>query len=115
MEGTGGGSWLPLQPTPAGDRWKARTFLCLGLVSMMLLVGLAMREFRPQSNRAGYDEAEHIHVVYALDRGETPYRDFFENHPVLPTSFCSTRPERWASWTTRPPCSGLFPSRRPWN
>lgn len=32
---------------------------------------------------AGHDEAEHLHVVYALERGERPYLDFIENHPTL--------------------------------
>lgn len=31
----------------------------------------------------GHDEAEHLHVVFALSRGERPYLDFIENHPVL--------------------------------
>ncbi len=30
-----------------------------------------------------HDEAEHLHVVFALERGERPYLDFIENHPVL--------------------------------
>jgi hypothetical protein len=30
-----------------------------------------------------HDEAEHLHVVFALERGEIPYRDFIENHPLL--------------------------------
>lgn len=32
---------------------------------------------------AAHDEAEHLHVVYALERGERPYLDFIENHPTL--------------------------------
>ncbi len=31
-----------------------------------------------------HDEAEHLHVIHALSRGERPYLDFIENHPVLP-------------------------------
>lgn len=30
-----------------------------------------------------HDEAEHMHVAYALERGEKPYLDFIENHPML--------------------------------
>lgn len=30
-----------------------------------------------------HDEAEHLHVLFALTRGERPYVDFIENHPVF--------------------------------
>lgn len=33
--------------------------------------------------RLNHDEAEHLHVAFALERGERPYLDFIENHPML--------------------------------
>ncbi|MCX7168287.1 MAG: hypothetical protein NTV11_18710, partial [Rhodocyclales bacterium] len=33
--------------------------------------------------RLNHDAAEHMHVAFALERGERPYLDFIENHPML--------------------------------
>ncbi|RZL31871.1 MAG: hypothetical protein EOP35_21135 [Rubrivivax sp.] len=45
----------------------------------LIYAAFAKHEIHPS-----HDEAEHLHVVFALERGERPYRDFIENHPLLP-------------------------------
>lgn len=56
----------------------------LGLLGAGLLAAHAWTAWLPADLLLGHDEAEHLHVVFALERGERPYRDFIENHPVLP-------------------------------
>lgn len=66
------------------DRRKAnRLVLGLGmLVLPLLLIQLAAVIGQPMY--FGHDENEHLSAMFALERGERPYLDFFENHPLLP-------------------------------
>ena len=59
--------------------WLALVFVFAGVIGMETWAA-----FSYQGYAMTHDESEHIHVVYALQRGERPYRDFIENHPVLP-------------------------------
>ena len=47
--------------------------LLLRLYAIYACVGLRLNQ----------DAAEHLHVAFALERGERPYLDFIENHPML--------------------------------
>lgn len=61
-----------------------RAWLTLsGLLALATLVLNTWVAFVDRGLFLAHDEAEHLHVVFALDRGEIPYRDFIENHPVL--------------------------------
>lgn len=66
-----------------GMRSKLSWLIGLSLVALFLGTDI-WSAFRYQDYRLSHDEAEHLHVVYALERGERPYIDFLENHPVLP-------------------------------
>lgn len=81
-----------MSPPPPSPRLEATStprvlqllLLLLGVLAAVLLTAHAWTVWQPASMELGYDEAEHLHVVFALERGERPYRDFIENHPVLP-------------------------------
>lgn len=54
------------------------------LIFFVAIVGLdLLTAFARPSFFLTHDEAEHLHVVFALHRGERPYLDFIENHPVF--------------------------------
>lgn len=63
--------------------WSPGTFAIALLVLPLLLIEfLAILGHHPVFY--GHDEAEHLTAMFALERGERPYLDFFENHPLLP-------------------------------
>jgi len=62
----------------------------LNALEWLVLVGVAAialceiaTAFNYAYHRFAHDEAEHLHVVFALQRGERPYLDFVENHPLM--------------------------------
>jgi hypothetical protein len=63
--------------------WSRGTFSIALLVLPLLLIEFsAILGHHPAFY--GHDEAEHLSAMFALERGERPYLDFFENHPLLP-------------------------------
>lgn len=76
--------------TIRGSKWCADSsqyallrVVAAGIVWAVLAM-LATVAFMDEGLMLKHDEAEHLHVVYALQRGERPYLDFIENHPVFP-------------------------------
>lgn len=61
------------------EKWTVS--LCAGVSAALILLTILLLLFH--DTHLSHDEAEHLHVVYAIARGEVPYRDFIENHPVL--------------------------------
>lgn len=59
-------------------------FAVLALWAAPLLFALIYGVFAQHSVLLHHDEAEHLHVTFAIQRGERPYVDFIENHPLLP-------------------------------
>src|SRR5262249_2691663 len=57
------------------------TKLLYAFTVLVLLVDL-LDCFPPKNLVYDHDEAEHLHVIYNLDRNQLPVRDYFENHPV---------------------------------
>lgn len=55
----------------------------LALILLPYLILQLVYTFQHYGVLQDHDEAEHLHVVYALERGERPYLDFIENHPTL--------------------------------
>lgn len=82
----GGGSPPDLRPPEEKGSSPQLAGTLLKLLAVVLLPYLILQlanAFQGFGIFAAYDEAEHLHVVYALERGERPYLDFIENHPTL--------------------------------
>lgn len=70
------------------------------LLFFAALVGLdLLTAFGRPSFFLTHDEAEHLHVIFALQRGERPYVDFIENHPVFLHALLSLVADRLPSST----------------
>lgn len=65
------------------DRGFHRWTLICGLLALAILLVNTWCAFVDRGLFLAHDEAEHLHVIFAMERGEVPYRDFIENHPVL--------------------------------
>lgn len=78
-----------LVPSPRADWVRTRVLALLALCAFPVLASLVYGAFVRHDAKLSHDEAEHLHVVFALERGEVPYRDFIENHPVLPHALLS--------------------------
>ena len=66
-----------LLPRPPAPRWERAAWLILGLAL------LVFRLLYTRWLRAGSDETQHLHVVWAWATGRLPYRDVFDNHTPL--------------------------------
>jgi hypothetical protein len=75
---------LALELTGRAARARTWVFAALTVWAIPLCLALVYATFVKHGGYLSHDEAEHLNVVFALGRGETPYRDFIENHPVLP-------------------------------
>lgn len=62
---------------------EQRVPVLLGTVALVILLLSAWPAFFYTGFVMGYDEAEHLTALFSLERGEVPYRDFLENHPLL--------------------------------
>jgi hypothetical protein len=62
---------------------EGRLHTLFALIALPLLGVECYYVFMQMGFFMAHDEAEHLHVVFALERGEVPYRDFIENHPVF--------------------------------
>lgn len=75
---------LLLQKEKGSFQQLAGTWLKLVAIALLpYLILQLVSAFQGFGIFAAHDEAEHLHVVYALERGERPYLDFIENHPTL--------------------------------
>lgn len=76
--------YLSFTPTPARKRALLATFAVLALMACALVAALVYATFSRHDLWLAHDEAEHLSVMFAVERGERPYIDFIENHPLLP-------------------------------
>jgi hypothetical protein len=63
---------------------KAEVFVIGSVVLVLPLILIQFAALLGQPMFYGHDEIEHLSAVFAIERGERPYLDFFENHPLLP-------------------------------
>lgn len=75
---------VSLDPPASAVRPRQIVFAMLAAWAAPLLFALVYGVFAQQSALLRHDEAEHLHVTFALQRGERPSVDFIENHPLLP-------------------------------
>ena len=64
-------------------RYYRRAIDAAAVVAAGLLLLRIVAIYATVDVRLNHDEAEHLHVAFALERGERPYLDFIENHPML--------------------------------
>lgn len=62
---------------------EQRIPVLLGFFAFVILLLSAWPAFYYTGFAMGHDEAEHLSALFSLERGEVPYRDFLENHPLL--------------------------------
>ena len=62
---------------------RGRLPILLAVVALPIFIMGCFSAFMQMGFFLAHDEAEHLHVVFALERGEIPYKDFIENHPAL--------------------------------
>lgn len=76
--------YFSFTPTPLRKRALLATFMALAIMACVLVATLVQATFNRHDLLLTHDEAEHLTVMFAVERGERPYRDFIENHPLLP-------------------------------
>lgn len=82
----GAGTQPPESGLGAASRRLAEHQRWLWLLAALSVPILAIGAFLQFTNRGlllEHDEAQHLHVLFALGRGEVPYRGFIDNHPTL--------------------------------
>jgi hypothetical protein len=67
---------------------KIRAFISRGIEMLAGVAGVVVlfrlyAIYAAVGLRLNYDEAEHMHAAFLIERGERPYLDFIENHPML--------------------------------
>lgn len=75
---------ISLDPQASATRLRQIVFALFAVWAVPLLFALVYAVFAQHSVLLHHDEAEHLHVTFAIQRGERPYLDFIENHPLLP-------------------------------
>ena len=66
--------------------WLLRNQRWLWIAAAIALPTIAIGTWANVTQRSlelAHDEAQHLHILFAIARGEVPYRDFVENHPAL--------------------------------
>lgn len=66
--------------------WLLRNQRWLWIAAAIALPTIAIGTWANATQRGlelAHDEAQHLHILFAIARGEVPYRDFVENHPAL--------------------------------
>ncbi len=64
--------------------WLEASVKILGILSILSLSMNVFIHFFPLDLKLGHDEAEHLRVIFGFDKGLFPFKNYLENHPILP-------------------------------